>query len=99
MTSKFLRYVVFAFCAAFAFASAIARAQDQDVYVDSLVNGWESWGWASLDYANTSPVHGGTRSVSVSATAWQAIYLHHAAFSTNGFQYLTFWIHGGSQGG
>src|SRR5215203_2559672 len=99
MTSKFLRCITFLFAIAFVFAPATARAQDQDVYVDSLVNGWESWGWATLNYANTSPVHAGTRSVSVSATGWQAMYLHHAAFSTSAFQYLSFWLHGGSQGG
>jgi hypothetical protein len=99
MMSKFLRCVLFTLGVAVVFAPATARAQDQDVYVDSLVNGWESWGWATLNYANTSPVHGGTGSISVAATAWQAIYLHHASFATNGFQYLSFWIHGGGQGG
>jgi len=99
MTSKFVRCVVLAFGIGWGLAAATARAQDQEAYVDSLVNGWESYGWASLNYANASPVHGGARSVSVTATAWQAIYLHHAAFSTNGLQYLSFWIHGGTQGG
>jgi alpha-L-arabinofuranosidase len=77
----------------------LAPAQDQDVYTDSIQNGWESWGWASLNYANSTPVHSGTKSVSISATAWQAMYLHHAAFDTSSYTKLRFWIHGGTQGG
>lgn len=83
------------FACLFAGLSA-ARAQDQEVYTDSLLNGWESWGWATLNYSNTNPVHGGARSISVVADGWEAIYLHHAAFSTSGFTHLSFWIHGGS---
>lgn len=80
-------------------APATGRAQDQDIYSDQLVNGWESWGWASLDYANASPVHGGSRSIRVTTDGWEAIYLHHAAFATHDYQYLSFWIHGGADGG
>jgi hypothetical protein len=71
----------------------------QGIYADSLLNGWQNWGWATLDYNNTSPVHSGAKSISVSATAGQAIYLHHDAFDTSSYASLTFWIHGGSSGG
>jgi alpha-L-arabinofuranosidase len=72
---------------------------DQTVYDDALVNGWQNYGWATLNYANTSPVHSGARSISVTAAAYQALYLYHASFNTTGFSNLTFWIHGGTTGG
>jgi alpha-L-arabinofuranosidase len=78
--------------------SALAQT-DQPIYTDSLVGGWQNWSWATVNLANTSPVHSGTRSVSVNADAWEAIYLHHDAFDTSGYTDLVFWIHGGSTGG
>src|SRR5262245_25395522 len=78
----------------------VAFAQsDQQIYADSLVNGWQNWSWATVNLANASPVHSGTRSAGVTADAWEAIYLHHDAFDTSGYTDLVFWIHGGSTGG
>ena len=78
--------------------SALAQT-DQLIYTDSLVSGWQNWSWATVNLANTSPVHTGTQSVSVNADAWEAIYLHHDAFDTSGYTDLVFWIHGGATGG
>jgi alpha-L-arabinofuranosidase len=72
---------------------------DQVVFNDALINGWQNWSWATVNPANSSPVHSGTRSISVIAGAWQAIYLHHDAFDSSGLTDLVFWIHGGSSGG
>lgn len=72
---------------------------NQTVYSDSLQNSWENWSWATVNLANASPVHGGTSSVSVSSTNWQALYLHHNDQSGTAFSNLTFWINGGSAGG
>ena len=71
----------------------------QSVYDDALENGWQNYGWATLNYANVNPVHGGTGSIQVDAGANQALYLHHDAFDTTSFTGLTFWIHGGTVGG
>ena len=79
-------------------APALAQT-DQQIYSDSLVGGWQNWSWAAVNLANTSPVHSGAQSASVSADAWEAIYLHHDAFDTGGYSALAFWIHGGSTGG
>lgn len=82
--------------------SASLQAQtDQVVYADSPQNGWEAWGWTQINYGNTSPVHAGGKSISVTITnnTYQAIYLHHAALDTGGYANLTFWVHGGSIGG
>src|SRR5438132_1416851 len=78
--------------------SAVAQT-DQQIYTDSLVNGWQNWSWATVNLSATSPVHSGTRSASVTADAWEAIYLHHDAFDNSGYSDVVFWIHGGSTGG
>jgi len=54
---------------AFAFAfgvvlSAIAQTPLQ-IYTDNLVNGFQDWSWATRNMANTSPVHSGSASISV----------------------------------
>ena len=38
-----------------ALVALTARGQDMSVYDDTLENGWVSYGWATLNYANTSP--------------------------------------------
>lgn len=76
-----------------------APAQDQIIYSDALQNGWENWGWATLNYGVTTPVHSGTKSISVQANAWEAIYLHHDAFDSSPFGSVSFWIHGDPKSG
>ncbi len=55
-----------------------------------------------MNLANTSPVHSGSDSISVTAnntpTSWQALYLGVSAMNTSGFTNLTFWINGGTGG-
>lgn len=72
---------------------------NQTVYSDALQNGWQNWSWAAVNLNNPSPVQSGTRSISVTASNWQALYLHHSAQSGAVFTNLTFWIHGGAAGG
>lgn len=70
-------------------------AQELLVYDDALQNGWQSYGWATIDYASTSPVHGGSKAIRVSdpGTSYQALFLHHDAFDPSAYQSLTFWIY------
>jgi hypothetical protein len=80
--------------------SQAARAQsNQSVYTDSLQSGWENWSWAATVLNNLSPTHAGTASIKITATAYQALYLHHAAFDSSPYASLSFWIHGGTSGG
>ncbi len=72
---------------------------DEVIYTDALQNGWANWSWATNNLNNSSPVHGGATSISVTAGAWQALYLHHAAFDSTPYTSLSFWIHGGAGGG
>jgi len=76
-----------------------ARA-DQIVYDDARENGWEDWGWAALNYANTSPVHFGSDSISVTITnAWAGIQLYHADINATAYSSVNFWLNGGASGG
>src|SRR5438874_12799823 len=81
---------------------AIAQS-NQQVYTDSLQNNWLPYGWATINYANSSPTHSGTASVSVkinsTSSSWDAIYIHHDAFDSTPYSNLTFWINGGPAGG
>ena len=74
---------------------------DQQVYTDSLQNGWQNWGWATLNYNNTNPVHSGSASIAVTIAnnTYEAIYIAHNAFDSTPYASLSFWINGGSAGG
>src|ERR1044072_4779346 len=76
-----------------------ALAQDQPVYADSLQSGWQFWGWATINLANSSPVHGGSSSISISSSNWQALYLHHDAQNGSYYTNISFWVNGGPTGG
>ncbi len=79
---------------------ALARAQTDDtVYTDALVNGWQNYSWATVNFSNTQPVQAGSDSISVSAGPYQALYLHQTAFDSSIYANLVFWINGGSSGG
>jgi hypothetical protein len=77
---------------------AIAQA-NLPIYTDTLVNGFQNWSWAPNNFANTSPVHSGSYSISASATDWEALYFEHTDFNTAFYSNLCFWINGGPQGG
>lgn len=82
-------------------ALAGAARADHAIYNDALTNGWDNWSWNStLNFAQTTPAHSGTRSVAVTMTAaWAGFSLHHAALDTSPYESLSFWIHGGTAGG
>ncbi len=80
-------------------ASSPSKAQDMTIYTDSLQNGWQNWSWAKTDLSNTSPVHAGSDSISVTAGAWAALSLHTQAFDTSKYASLSFWINGGKTTG
>jgi Glycoside hydrolase family 44 len=81
-------------------AFSFAIQADQVVYDDALENGWQNWGWATLNYANISPVHSGSDSISVTiASAWQGIQLYHSDMDVSPYSSISFWLDGGSSGG
>jgi alpha-N-arabinofuranosidase len=88
--------IIGAFC-------AVLNASGQaplPIYTDNLVNGFQDWGWATHNYANTSPVHSGNNSVSVTiATQYEGLQIYHPDFDSTPYDNLNFWIHGGTSGG
>ena len=87
---------LFAFTLLAIFGLALSgRAQDLVIYDDALENGWQDYGWATINYANTSPVYSGKDSISVvdPGSSYEALYLGHAAFNPAAYQSLTFWIY------
>src|SRR4029077_12680439 len=79
-------------------AARFAAQADQQIYTDTLQNGWMDWGWATHSYSNTNPVHSGTYSVSVTVGAYQALYIAHNAYNPSPYTHLRFWVHGGTNG-
>ena len=77
-----------------------ARAQSPLlIYTDHLVNGFQDWSWAARDLSNSSPVHSGSNSISVSASVWQALSFWHQDLDATTYSNLTFWANGGAGGG
>jgi len=77
----------------------MARA-DQIIYDDTLENNWQNYGWATLSYTNTLPVHSGNNSISVTIVApWQGIQLFHTDQDSVLFTNISFWLDGGAAGG
>ncbi|MGC9944719.1 MAG: hypothetical protein ABSE48_23095, partial [Verrucomicrobiota bacterium] len=73
---------------------------NQIIYDDALENGWQNWGWATLNYTNTSPVHSGNYSISVTiASPWQGIQLYHPDQDSTPYTNISFWLNGGGSGG
>src|SRR5688572_14094620 len=69
------------------------------IYQEALVNGWNNWSWATVNTGSTANVHTGASAIAVTADAFEALYLQHAAMPTDAFESLKFWIHGGATGG
>jgi hypothetical protein len=81
------------------FLQKVAAQAPLPVYADNLVNAFQDWSWAADNLQNTSPVHSGTASISVSGTNWQALWLYHSDFDTSLYTNISFWINGGAGGG
>ncbi len=90
---------VLPFGAAIALAVVAGAQQTQNVFDDSTHSGWANWSWATVNFANSTPVHSGATSISVSAGAYQALFLHHSAFDSSLYGSISFWVNGGSSGG
>ena len=77
-----------------------AGQTNQIVYDDALENGWQNWGYATINYTNTAPVHSGTDSVSVTiASPWEGIQIWHPDQSSAPYSSVSFWLNGGPNGG
>src|ERR1017187_3042079 len=91
--SKFILAVALA-------APAVSVAQNMTIYADSLINGWQDWSYTMRNFANTSPVHSGSDSISATITnAYGGIQLNHSRMTNTAFASISFWLNGGSSGG
>ena len=60
------------------FTTAACAPANTTVYGDALDTGWSDWSWnAARDYANTTPVKVGTRSLKVTYSSWGGLSLNH----------------------
>jgi alpha-L-arabinofuranosidase len=78
---------------------AVMAQANLPIYTDNLVNGFQDWSWATRNLTNTSPVHSGTHSISVTTTANTALSFEYPSFDTKVYTSLSFWAHGGASGG
>src|SRR5678810_152192 len=62
------------------------------IYGDGLLNGFQDWSWAARNLNNTSPVHSGSASISVTASTWQALSFWHSDLNAAAYTNLLFWI-------
>jgi hypothetical protein len=70
------------------------------IYTDNAVNGFNSgYSWASINVANTSPVHSGTYSIAVTDGGNQGLAFQGYDLNTTPYTNLSFYINGGSSGG
>jgi hypothetical protein len=80
-------------------AAVQTAATNLPIYVDSLLNGFQDYSWATtVNYENTAPVYSGSHSISVTASAYTALWLYRANFNTAPYASLSFWINGGAAG-
>ena len=72
---------------------------DLSIYTDNLVNGFQNWSWATVNFQNQSPApHSGTYCISVTDAGNQGLAFNRAAFNTTPYTSLSFWINGGTGG-
>lgn len=90
------------FIASLGFLRSAGAATDLPLYTDALASGWQDWSWSNTsNYANTSPVHGGTNSIAVTLGGWGGLQLGYSGslLDVSTYNTLRFWIHGGMSGG
>jgi hypothetical protein len=86
---------------AFALAAPHARAQALVLYDDAPRAGLQDYSWTTHNLNNTTPVHAGTRSISMEPDNFGGVYLTDLNLTWRMTDYvsLTFWVHGGTSGG
>lgn len=70
------------------------------VYGDTKAAGWADWSWGAVtrNFANTNPVHAGSRSIAVTfSEGWCGFQLgRNSAVNVSAYDTLRFYVHGGS---
>jgi hypothetical protein len=89
-----IRFLVFLFSATMVFGQA-----NLPIYNDHLVNTFQDWSWGTHNFANTSTVHSGSDSISMTPNTWDGICFGSINFNMTLYSNLVFWVHGGTTGG
>lgn len=79
-------------------APGVAQA-NLPIYTDSLVNGFQNWSWATVNFQNFSPIHSGSYSIAVNDAGNQGLVFMRPQFNDSAYTSLSFWVNGGSTGG
>ena len=71
------------------------------IYTDALANGWTDSSYnCTHSFANPSPVHSGSDSISATVTsAYGGIQLNHSGITNAAYTSICFWLNGGASGG
>ena len=70
------------------------------LYTDNLVNGFQSWSWATVNLKSFAQVHSGAYAIAVTdGSGGQALWFNRGQFNSTPYTNLTFWVNGGSSGG
>lgn len=87
------------FHACLALVVGAAHAADLTVYDDVLRSGFQDWSWGGgINMANTTPVHGGSKSISLAGNNYNAVSFvkPNAGLTAAAYPSLQLWVHGGS---
>jgi hypothetical protein len=80
-------------------SATVTNAVEPMVVYDMLLGyGWDNWSWAKTELS-IELTGSARRPIKVVAGPWQALYLHHAPFSTTGFKQLGLLIQGSAPEG
>jgi hypothetical protein len=73
-------------------------ALETPIYDTALAPGWQNWSWAKTELGVTLS-GSARRPIKVEAGPWQALYLHHDAFSTTGLRKISLLLQGSAPDG
>jgi len=75
-------------------------SRTMDIYTDELGSDWEDWSWNATppNLAASDQVYSGTKSISVTLTAWSALSFWHPSFDSSPYYWLEFYVRASSPG-
>jgi hypothetical protein len=92
------RRSILAAVAGLALAAAPVGAAVQTIYDNALRNGWQDWGWATRNLAQTAVYESAPDAISWEPDAWAGLYFHSdpgaARLNAADFTAVRFWIDG-----
>jgi hypothetical protein len=72
--------------------------KEMTVYDTALGDGWQNWSWAKTELS-VEATGSARKPIRVEAGPWEALYLHHEAFSTTGLKKVSLLIQGSAPDG